>query len=512
MSKTKHERSRGASAVVVAASMIVLLAMAAIAIDLGAGFDERRLDQIAADGSTLAGAVSLIDGQNLSTVIADIKANAQTNLGDPSDWLNCTDPESLGGLTAAEALANGLDPAQPCISFGPNSDGVAFGKVRVRIPDQQTDTGFAQVLGASLLTTNAAAEAELVGSSLYKNFPSMVFSPALPGDEFCIRSTPGPGPAGPEDDCEGSATGNFGIFNPYFYTNDGGFFCSSGNQPRPNAYAIAEGLDHLLAANPGLVNPQVENGSSCPGAGGPLNPNQIRFTSGGDPNITRGLIVGSAGGAPPFPVPFSGRLTKQIWGAYGTASIFGNNIDNRPLWTYIDPAALSTPSTPTSCIDAEAGPADASVEADFIAAEADLLSCLADADVPDDLFLPDVYLSPRLTTVPKLIQGAPCGAASCLYDIDDFVPVFITSIYTDDLGTCSDQIFVDPGGAFCRHDPGRNGTLTDGAPGQRVLRSAKGVVLTCDMLPPPGSGAEKCQNIGSGSGAKTTFVSSRLTR
>ena len=327
------EASRGASAVLVAASMLLLLGMAAVAIDLGAGFDERRLDQISADGSALAGAVSIIDGEGLNAVIADIKANALTNLGRPSDWLNCTDPESLGGLTAAQATANGLDAAQPCISFGQNSDGVAFAKIRVRVPDQQTDTSFAQVVGAAFLTTSAAAEVELTGSNLYKNFPSMVFSPAQPGDEFCIRSSPGPGPASPADDCEGSATGNFGIFQPYFYTNDGGFFCDSGNQSRPNAYAIAEGLDHLLAANPGLTNPQVLNGDDCPGSGGPLNPNQISFTSGNDPNITRGLITGSTGGGPPFPTPFTGRLAKQVWGApYGTATFFGVDIDNRPLW------------------------------------------------------------------------------------------------------------------------------------------------------------------------------------
>ena len=147
-------------------------------------------------------------------------------------------------------------------------------------------------------------------------------------------------------------------------------------------------------------------------------------------------------------------------------------------------------------------------------AELDLIDCLSSTNeaVPDDLFLTDIYSSPRLTTVPKLIQNAPCGNASCVYDIDDFVPIFIGSIYTDDLGTCNGQMIEDTTNGFCRHDVGRTGAITDNAPGQRALRSAKGVVLTCDMLPPPGSGAEKCQNIGSGAGAKTTFVSSRLTR
>lgn len=492
-----------------AGAMIMLVGMAAVAIDLGAGFNERRQDQIGADGSALSGAVSIIGGQALPTVVADIKTNAVTNVGRPLDWATCQDPDSLGGLTAAQTTAFGLDAAQPCISFGQNTDGVAFGRIRVRIPDQTTDTSFGQVIGSPVLTTHAAAEVEIGGSGPYRTFPSMVFSPANPGDEFCVRSSPGAATPSPSEDCEGSATGNFGLFQPYFYTNVGGWFCSSGNSAQQSAYAIAVGLDHTLAPNPLLANPQILNGSDCPQSGGPLNPNQISFTSGNDPNITDGLIEGSNGGGPPFPVAFDGRLNQQDWGAaYGSAAVFSYTLDNRPLWTYIDPAVAPV----GACADAAGGPATATAVVDpvFDQAKADLVACLGSGP-PDNLFLTDIYDSPRLTTVPKLLQAAPCGNASCIYDITDIVPVFIQSVYTDVLATCNGTMVNDGVNGFCRHDPGRTGSITDFAPGQRQLKSTTGIVLTCDMLPPPGAGDQKCQNIG-GAGGPTTFLSSSLVK
>ncbi|NND02183.1 MAG: hypothetical protein HKN91_05300, partial [Acidimicrobiia bacterium] len=59
--RTVQKAESGASAVVVAAVMVLLMAMAAMAIDLGAGFTERRQNQTSADVGVLAGAIDALD-------------------------------------------------------------------------------------------------------------------------------------------------------------------------------------------------------------------------------------------------------------------------------------------------------------------------------------------------------------------------------------------------------------------------------------------------------------------
>ena len=55
-------REKGASAVVVAISMLVIMGFAALVVDLGAGFNERAQDQSAADTGVLAGAGNALGG------------------------------------------------------------------------------------------------------------------------------------------------------------------------------------------------------------------------------------------------------------------------------------------------------------------------------------------------------------------------------------------------------------------------------------------------------------------
>lgn len=515
-----RDSERGATAVIVAASAILLVSMAAIAIDLGAGFNERRQDQTAADASALGGGVELIRGSNIPTVVAQIKGLVDSNLGRTvalSEWVSCTDPDSLGypndAATASSLGLNSSNPTQTCISFSDSSEGLAYGRVRVRVPDQNTDTSFAQVMGFNTLVTSASAEVELGSTGPYRNIPSFVFAPATAGEEFCIRTGTG---ASAGENCQGSATGNFGVFQPYFYLDDAGLLCDSGNQSAPNGFSIAEGLDHQIAPNPGLGNPPLENGADCPVGSepaGPANPNQIRFSTGNDPNVTDGLVKGYTG---PLVPNYTGRLTRETWsGAHGTAVVFGEEIDNRPLWTYID-----NPGSVSSCADAAAGPASLADLNDGVAvgafedAQDDLLVCLGHPNVPADLFDEDIYLSPRLATVPKLYESVPCGNASCLYNVIDIVPVFVNSLWTN-MGpqwTCDDAMYEDPGGSFCRHDPGREGTLTVNAAGQQKISSVSGILLSCAMLPGLDAPEEKCKQVGAGGNTANVFLNQELVK
>ena len=94
------------SAVLIALSMMLVLGFAAVAIDLGFGFNERRQDQTAADLGVMAGAVNYVDpsssptNENIVTDVLDfVRANLDATYPDPqwqTMWQTCTDPERVG--------------------------------------------------------------------------------------------------------------------------------------------------------------------------------------------------------------------------------------------------------------------------------------------------------------------------------------------------------------------------------------------------------------------------------
>lgn len=489
---------RGVSGFLVAGSLLLMMGIAAIALDISAGYAERRQDQTAADAAAQAAGVELIAGGGLDAQVAAAQTAASTNLDSRAlDWAGCTDPDQLED-TSAELGATG---GTACISFGNNTQGVAYARIRVRIPDQETPTVFGRVLGALNIVTHADAIVEVGGELPYRNFPSFVFSPAQAGDRYCIRTGAG---TTDEQNCSGSTTGNFGMFLPYFYSDEYGLECVSGDQSAPSAFAIAEGIDHTIAANPGLAKPQVLNGDDCPGVAGPLNPNQIEFSAGNNPNVTDGLIKGGN-----TPTNFTGRLTRNTWGV-GIATVFGRQIDNRPLWSYIDDTWIADQPGMPFCKAAAAGPDSVSDPADsgFLQAMEDMQKCLKNGP-PTGLFTADIYDSPRLATVPKLYQAAPCGSLGCPpYDVTDFVPIFLETLYTDNgpHWTCDGGIISDTANDFCRHDAGRTGSMTVDAVGLQKVESVGGIIITCDSLPGPGTAEEKCRLIGSGAGSSTTYL------
>ena len=92
-----NDDDRGAVAVLVAASMILLLGFAALAIDIGAGYNERRADQTASDTGVMSGAVYVANGNSaMRTAILDIARqnlpNTYSNAEWQTMWENCVDP------------------------------------------------------------------------------------------------------------------------------------------------------------------------------------------------------------------------------------------------------------------------------------------------------------------------------------------------------------------------------------------------------------------------------------
>ena len=230
--------------------------------------------------------------------------------------------------------------------------------------------------------------------------------------------------------------------------------------------------------------------------------------------MTQGLISGGTFDS----TSFDGRLTKKVWGPpYGTATIFGEQIDNRPLWTYIDPSSLSGPTVPTSCQDAYyLGPDDATNLTTYNDAYTNMRDCLADADVPKALFTEDLFESPRLVIVPMYHEYLPLGYNACCYNIKDFVPVFINSIWTASgpSWTCDGTIENSPGD-HCKHSPGMDGTIAVAAPGQRKIDSADAIVLSCKVLAGPESTTdeERCKRVQNSEGDTVTlYYDLELTR
>jgi hypothetical protein len=495
---------QGATAIFVAFAMVLLLGIAAIAIDLGMGFNERRLDQTTADNSALAAGVELIVSGSLQSAVDSALAYTNDNLDRTvtvTDWEGCEDPDALE-ITATS-------PETECISFGPSSSGVAFNRIRVKIPGQTTDAAFSRILGSIGITTSAEAEVQLEDTLAGGAFPAAVFNGAGAGGEFCIKTGTGSANAA---SCGAPSTGDFGNFQPYFYSEispgNPKSQCASGNQPGALARVMADGMDHQLGVTESAPGDRI-NGAECPQDPGPAFPNRVDSGSGYSNNdITDGLIKGGS-----YDGSYTGRLTRKDWGAtYGTASIFGNNVDNRPLWRYIDTSI----GLPPVCQDAANGPnttnGDPVQNAAYDQAHQDMLACLSVA--PDSLFVSDLYDSPRLTIVPEYHQSSPLGNNACCYDIKDFVPVFINGIWTDNgpQWTCDGGMINDPAADYCKHEPGRTGQIHITAAGQQKVDSASAIVLSCDVLPGVEDPAEKCKRVEVGGEIVDIFLNIYLVK
>ncbi|HLT97028.1 MAG TPA: pilus assembly protein TadG-related protein [Acidimicrobiia bacterium] len=386
---------RGATAIIVASAMLVLLGFAAFAVDISAARNEQRLDQAAADAAALAGAVEFLRGGRPSDAAAAIVDYAEKNLGrtiEQADWGACTDTGELDPSTHDLSIP----PRSSCISFGPNDDGDPYAMIRVRLPNQETATTFGRALGVQGVETFAAAEVTITRTIDLQLFPAGVASTADVGDLYCL----GTGTSDAER-CNGAAL-EMTAFDP----------CVS------MSVGLRDGVDALTGTYSGDVRPLC---------GTQPYPNAVADTvivDSGD--LMSGLV--------------NGRLDVSSSGAL----IDGNHIENRPLWEYIDTSVALG-----SCLDAAAGPPtanDTDDDMDFEDARGDLAACL-NSNPPDGLFVPGIYNSPRFVLLPMLTAGDL---------IVGYLPAYLDSIWTDH-GACAGG-FEESTGNWCRHDPGRVGS------------------------------------------------------
>ena len=321
---------RGATAVLVASMMIVLLGMAAIAVDVGAGFNDRRQGQTAADVAVMAGAIHTVSGSGvIRTQVLDLVERNLDQTFTAAEyqalWEGCVDPVSDRNTEVNDDFValpappgwTLVDAANWCISADDSK-----GLLRVRIPDQISQNSFGQVIGSDELITNAAAVAEISLAGAGGVLPFGLGNGATGGALECLSS----GPTGNAvDPCSGGSSGNYGAIiirqfgNATLGTPEN---CPNvANPGRTLAQNIATGADHLLVTTPDttLANEVRDYACDTP------FPNTVDVDPGFPNNSTEQGLVG--------PVP--GGYTPRLQQSGPTRSVFNKTVNDVPLWTYL---------------------------------------------------------------------------------------------------------------------------------------------------------------------------------
>ncbi|HVR33279.1 MAG TPA: Tad domain-containing protein, partial [Acidimicrobiia bacterium] len=252
-------RERGATALLVASSLLLLVGFAAVAIDLSAGFNERRQGQTAADLGVLAGAIEFVNVDTEDTlyqILNITRENLRAEYGNtalPDDtqwialWRGCTDTRPPGfnpWPLSASMQGNGwtgfTGNAMQCISASTD-------EIRVKLPDQLVGTTFGGVLGANEISTSALAHAKVKFTIDGGARPFAVLAGASTGS-LCLTTRSGSFPP-----CDGPDSGNFGTLNSQQWGNDELGTTTDCGLPGNDELAVnvALGTDHLI----GLVEP-----------------------------------------------------------------------------------------------------------------------------------------------------------------------------------------------------------------------------------------------------------------
>lgn len=263
---------RGASAIIIASSLFLLMGMAAIAIDSGAGFNERRQDQTAADLAAVAAAVNGSSEVNaIQAALSIARSNLDTTYSDAewqSLWQSCTDPDMPTGFSPVDDPWSGVSTDKlACMSAGIGRNGEA--EIRVKLPVQDTETTFGRALGLSLLQTDAEAHSGYRFTSGGNALPFGILYGTPAGAEQCVVQPPGGHAIGA---CNGPSSGNFGGVELPLWGND-----EKGTTPDCNpggfelSVNIAIGSDHIIAPAFGTADLDSDgdiDADDYPGSGG----------------------------------------------------------------------------------------------------------------------------------------------------------------------------------------------------------------------------------------------------
>jgi Flp pilus assembly protein TadG len=448
--RSSREGESGAILVLLTITLVVLVGIVALSVDIGGAYAQRRKMQNASDAAALGGAQNLPDRSGATAQAESLGSGNVPKL--TLDWAGCTDT-APAGFTRNPGV-----PSSACVTFNRS-----FTRVRVRIPRQTFSTLFGGILGYSSTATSTVATAQVSGVGNSGLLPFVLFAGA-PNGMACL-DTGGGTPAS----CPGGS-GFFGELDYLQYGNDElGTTPSCGNGGAHARFAenTAMGADHFYSADP---NTTIND--DCVNAG----PNMVGQGTGNSQFFDEGLVSGG-----PYADGEDARLQRfpTSWpGGWPNVLEHGQTVDNRPLWTFIDPALQGSTSVPASC-----WPSAFTAVATPAAGDLLLGACINDYgaggyttpvfsrnDGPTEqpLDIVDIQSSPRFSYVPQVVDSDPnkSGCSNCLR-IQQFRSVFIQEVMANN----PQQLDWEPG-------PWNTGDV-----GNHKAESMTAWVLPDNMLP-----------------------------
>jgi hypothetical protein len=442
MLRGRTDRDRGATAVFLAFTLMLLIGVAAIAIDLAQGWNERRQDQTSVDIAAVAGALSFGSGQSAiaDQVMNAARLNLDTVYSDAdwtSLWLTCTGPPPAGFTPVNHATLGSID----CIGVNPSF-------LWVRLPEQIIATSFGKAIGVNTLSTSADVTVTLLGGRGVGSLPFAIRGNATSG-EVCLDTGTG---GSIEPPCDGNESGSFGNIAPPLFGNESlGTGPDCGHQSSANNYvpeSIAMGIDHVIftfsagawsstgwspndATNNNTVD-AVANMDECTDTGGfvaqaadgsPINAVYIDTGNNTKADITEGLMT-----ATNFVDGDDARLTRSS----NTRSIDGIGLDNNALWKYLGASATGSGPEDTHGIALCDGPTIrglATIEQKNDAMRA----CLEGYPTVNghQIFSDAIGETPRLGTAPRLWHNN-LGTGISFRPVRSFDVVYLHGLWFDD--------------------------------------------------------------------------------
>lgn len=459
-------RDRGAAAILIALSLIVLMGMAAIAIDIAALTNERRQDQSAADVGSLAavqfanlatgtGTCAGMSGENLARCNGAKEAMAVVNA-------TLDNPSAAAWATAAECAGQpaGYTPAPQtsCVAFNANLQ-----RAWVRVPTIEVQTTFGRVLGATQLSTSAdaiAVTSNVGGRHLL--LPFLTPGSYAGGEYNCLKTSGNPDWGACEDL---PATGNFGSADFFLYSNEqlGTAQQCTGMTNARLVSNIARGIDHPLSVHPTGTGSGREDGASCPVFS--AEPNMAQAEPGVASNLDDGLTRG--GSSLSTTGAYDGRI-EQAPGGYQVRNSQGGNpatlLDNTPLWSLLIPGLT--------------GPCNA------VGNPAQMQTCIAWAKSTNTVIFENSIAQAKRFAFTPLMWETDFSNPSTVYHIRDFLPVYLdTTYYGCNNNGCTIQ--HTPGVPDSGSCPDLGGSITCGTPGggNTGLNAVTSYILSRAILP-----------------------------
>jgi Putative Flp pilus-assembly TadE/G-like len=461
------ERESGATAMLVAMSMLVLMGFAALAVDIGLAMNERRQDQSAADVGSLAavqfaqpnvgcsGSACFTQAETNGANEAILVANA--SLDDPTlaDW---SDAALCGAPPSGEGFS--ITSVSPCVAF---TNG--FDRAWVKIPTIASPNFFGKLFGSDATNVSAFAIADQDFENPGPVLPFLLPGSAAGADYNCLKTGPNPN----WGVCEDLPTiGNFGSMDFFLYGNidrNTTRQCSGDTNGRLVSN-IARGVDHPLGRHPTGSGPGIEENANCPNLG--AEPDMARGQGGVATGLEDGLVYGASAysldGSPYDGLleDGSGFLVRNAGGPDAAV-----RLDHTPLWNYLaggipgpDCAGVNTP--------------------------AEMLACIAWAKANNVVIFDDsIITAQRFGFTPEVAEPDFLTLGS-FYHIVGYRPVYVDStFYGCSAGPNQCEIIHTPGVANADPCPTDPQFVTCGAPGawNENLNAVTAYVLSAAILP-----------------------------